>query len=258
MTHGAGGNQPPWDEPEYPPRYYGQLQSPDQQWQPQRYDPYAHQRRINSPREDPRPQARYPLEGYPQQAPYPPQVYPEATPWDTGQTQHDHDPYQHQEPQRRRHSRWPLYAGIAALVAAAGGGTGYALAGNGAAKPLTCQQQYHNWRNGPAKGVAQGLKGDNAALTSAGNSEDIPAMDAALKKLGDDAAALEAYPMPACADPHSYYPQMLADFKAAGDNAGTNSGLGGLMLAMGPAQKAETLSSKIDAELKAAHISTAS
>jgi hypothetical protein len=126
------------------------------------------------------------------------------------------------------------------------------------ARRLTCQQQYDNWRNGPAKGVAQGFKGDSAALTSAGNSEDIPAMGAALKKLGDDAAALEAYPMPACADPHGYYPQMLADFKAAGDNAGTNSGLGGLMLAMGPAKKAETLTGKIDAELKAAHISTAS
>lgn len=64
--------------------------------------------------------------------------------------------------------------------------------------------------------------------------------------------------MPACADPHGYYLQMLADFKAAGDNAGTGSGLGGLLLAMGPAKNAETLSSKIDAELKAAHISTAS
>lgn len=247
MTHGAGGSQPPWDEPEYPPQHYGPLQSPDQQWGPQRYDPHAHQRRIDGPREDPRLQAPYPSEGYPQ-----------PTPWDTGQTQHDYGPYQPQEPERRRRSRWPLYAGIAALVAAIGGGTAYALTWNGVAKPLTCQQQYDNWRNGPAKGVGQGLKGDGAALTKAGNSEDIPAINAALKKLGDDAAALEAYPMPACADPHGYYPQMLADFKAAGDNAGTSSGLGGLMLAMEPAKKAETLSSNIDAELKAAHVSTAS
>ena len=47
MTRGAGGSQPPWDEQEYPPQQYGQRYSPDQQWQPEHYDPYAHRQRIN-------------------------------------------------------------------------------------------------------------------------------------------------------------------------------------------------------------------
>ena len=64
--------------------------------------------------------------------------------------------------------------------------------------------------------------------------------------------------MPACADPAGYWTQMLADFKAAGDNAGSSSGLGGLVLATGRAKKAETLSSEISAELKTEHISTTS
>jgi hypothetical protein len=144
------------------------------------------------------------------------------------------------------------------VVVIAGGGTDYALARHASSKPLTCQQQYDNWRHGPAEAVAQRVKSDDAALTAAGKSEDIPVMDTALKKAGNDAAALEAYPMPACADSHGYYQQMLADFKAAGDNAGSSGGLGGLMLAMGPAKNAETLSSEISAELKAEHISTTS
>jgi hypothetical protein len=247
MTQGPGGSQPPWEEQDYPPQHYGQRYPPDQQWQPQRYDPYAHQRRVNGPREDPR-----------QQGPYSSQGYQQPTPWNTSQIQNGYGRFQPQEPERPRRPRWPLYAGIVALVAVAGGGIAYALAGHGTEKPLTCQQQYDNWRHGSADAIAQRFKDDTAALTKAGNSEDLPEMTAALKKLGDDGAALETYPMPACADPHGYYAQMLADFKAAGDNAASASGLGGLMLAMDPAKKAETLASKIDAELKAAHISTAS
>ena len=66
---------------------------------------------------------------------------------------------------------------------------------------------------------------------------------------GRDAGQLEQYPMPACADPAGYWTQMLADLKAAGDNAGATSGLGGLITAMAPAEKVKPLDTELSAEL---------
>lgn len=57
-------------------------------------------------------------------------------------------------------------------------------------------------------------------------------------------------PAPACADPHGYWRQILARIKAAGDNAGTASGLTGLILAEAPLKAIPALEKKLDAELK--------
>jgi hypothetical protein len=156
------------------------------------------------------------------------------------------------QPHRRRRSRAPLYAGIAAVIVIAGGGAAYALTGSsGPAKPLTCKQQYAAWKTGPARDLAQRTLGpDGKALQSAANSEDIPATVAALKTIGNDAIRLQQYPMPACADPAGYWTRMLADMKAAGDNAGSASGLGALVAAMAPMQQAQPLEAKLSAELK--------
>lgn len=90
---------------------------------------------------------------------------------------------------------------------------------------------------------------DMQKMQSAANAEDIPETDAALKAAGNDAAAPQAHPMPACADPAGYWPQMLTDLKAAGDNAGSAPGLGGLMTAMAPIENMKPLESKLSAEL---------
>lgn len=196
---------------QYPPQ--------GQPWQPQQYDPQLHRQRIG---------------GQPPQQPYPQEPF--------------YGEYQPQ-PNRRKRSRAPLYA-VVALVAIAGG-TAYALTGGGSpAKPLTCKQQYQQWKTGPAGAIAKRtLTADDSALTSAANSDDIPAMNSALGKLGNDATQLGQYPMPPCADPAGYWPQMLAGLKAAGDNAGSTSGLGGLLTAMAPMEKVKALEVKLSAEL---------
>ena len=56
--------------------------------------------------------------------------------------------------------------------------------------------------------------------------------------------------MPPCADPGGYYIQMLARIKAAGDNAGSASRPGGLMLAEAPLHEVPGLEQKLSAELK--------
>jgi hypothetical protein len=72
-----------------------------------------------------------------------------------------------------------------------------------------------------------------------------------MKRAGADAAALQAYPMPACADPARYWHQILASVRAAADNANMGGGgLAALALAEGPGKKAETLTGKLAAELR--------
>lgn len=116
------------------------------------------------------------------------------------------------------------------------------------AAPLTCKQQYQAWRTGPANPAGRRLQADAAALGSA--DDDIPVMTSDLKTIGADAAALEAYPMPQCADPAGYWTQYLATMKAAGDNAGSASGLGALLLAVVPLKQVPAIQSKLNAELE--------
>jgi hypothetical protein len=158
---------------------------------------------------------------------------------------------------RQRHSRrgYPAVrraAAAAAAVALSGCGItsvgGVSLKNDSTAEPaLTCAQQYASWKTGPAKASAEKVAADAKALSSAG--EDIPVLTGDLKTLGADASALEAYPMPHCADPAGYWQQYLADLKAAGDNAGTSSGLGALLAAEIPLKDVKSLQSKLSAEL---------
>ena len=124
------------------------------------------------------------------------------------------------------------------------------IAGTGAAQPapLTCKQQYQAWRTGPANAGGRKLDADAAAIGSA--DDDIPAMASDLKAVGADAASMLAYPMPECADPAGYWPQCLNLMKAAGDNAGTASGLAALILAEVPLRQLPGIQTKLSAELK--------
>ena len=141
------GQQPPRpsftphpQQPAYPrpPLYPRQYQQPAPGGQPYSQQPYRNQ-----------PPGGQPQGTYPPQAPY---RQPQAPP--TG----DLPP----RPRRRKRSRWPVYAGIAALLVIAGGGAAYALAGHrtgesSAAKPLTCKQQYDAWKTGPAHAAGEKL-----------------------------------------------------------------------------------------------------
>jgi hypothetical protein len=116
VTYGQDYGQPD----EYPQPGYGQQYRPeDQPWQPQ-YDPRQHQRRTGGPQE-----ASW------QQAPYPPQDYPPHDQWQPQQPRQDYGQFQPRQRHHRKRSRAPLYAGIAAVIVIAAGGTAYALGGHG-------------------------------------------------------------------------------------------------------------------------------
>lgn len=159
-------------------------------------------------------------------------------------------PEPHYQPPRRRRglaiAGWAIGA-VVLLAVSAGATVVLRHHTAAAAKPLTCKQQYTAWKTGPVRPKAQQLVSDARALSK--SNDDIPVMTSDLKALGADAAAMEAYPMPRCADPKGYWPQYLADIKAAGDNAGSTSGLGGLLLAEAPMKNVKQLQSKLSAEL---------
>lgn len=278
MSYGGGGGEPPWeDEGRYLQQGYGWQNAQEPPWPTQQYDPADYRRHFQDPLQDaPWQRESYPEQDYRQQdyAPRGPWAQPTTWPQQASGPQQGAPPppqrqqapgqdfWPYQPPRRSRRSPGPLYAGLAALVLIAGGGAAYALtsrssasrppagsAESSPAKPLTCKQQFTAWKTGPAKAIAQSFKSDGNALQSAANSQDIPALDSALKTIGNDATQLKAYPMPACADPAGDWTQILAGIKAAGDNANSASGLAGLMVALGPMQHVKSLETELDAEL---------
>jgi hypothetical protein len=150
-----------------------------------------------------------------------------------------------------------LAAAAVVLLAACGSASPGTTAGGSSpgaraasASPVSCRAQYLAWRNGPARTAARKLEADLHALQAAANAEDIKQLQAALVRAGHDAKPVEAYPAPRCADPHGYWHQILTGLQAAADNASTGSGLGALLLAMGPLQKVKAAEKKLSAELK--------
>jgi hypothetical protein len=152
-------------------------------------------------------------------------------------------------------SRLAALAPAAALALAACGSSG-----NGspsAAPPASCHQQYETWKAGPARDAAKSLVAQLHAIQAAGTASDIPRLTAALKAAGRAAASAASYPMPHCADPHGYWEAILTRIRAAGDNAGSASGLGGLLLAMVPLKEVPAIEHKLGAELEqTVHVKT--
>jgi hypothetical protein len=134
---------------------------------------------------------------------------------------------------------------IVALIVLTGCGSGA-----GAAHHASCLTQYQAWQQSPARALAKTFATDLQKANAAASIQDIPRLAAALKTAGHDATALQAYPMPHCADPAGYWHQGLAGVRAAADNANAGSGLGALMTAMGPGQKAQATFGKLGAELQ--------
>jgi hypothetical protein len=116
--------------------------------------------------------------------------------------------------------------------------------------PLSCRAQYDAWKNGPARATAKALVAKVRSLEAADKVGDIPSLVATLKAAGRGAQALEAYPMPRCADPKGYWHQFLVRLRAGADNASTGTGFGALLLAMGPLKPVPGIMRKLTAELK--------
>ena len=113
---------------------------------------------------------------------------------------------------------------------------------------MSCRQQYQAWKTGPARAKGKQLTRALNSVQSAG--DDINLIRTRLRRAGIVAHQLQAYPMPHCADPAGYWARLLADIRAAGDNAGAVTGLVGVVAAEGPLKKVPRLERKLQRELK--------
>jgi hypothetical protein len=116
--------------------------------------------------------------------------------------------------------------------------------------PPTCAQQYAAWRSGTGSSETAAMRADGSALSAARRARNTLAADTALKKMGADASADEYHPMPACADPAGFWPQVLSAMRAAGDNASVIPGLAGLVTAEAPLRPVAGIEAKLRAELE--------
>jgi hypothetical protein len=106
------------------------------------------------------------------------------------------------------------------------------LAGcGGSAHHASCAAQYRSWQHGPARPFAR-------AMASQLSNLDFAAA-------GRSAASLESWPMPACADPAGYWPQLLRMIEVAGRNESA-----GLVYILGQYQQVKSLEGELEAELK--------
>jgi hypothetical protein len=112
----------------------------------------------------------------------------------------------------------------------------------------SCRQQYETWKTSATPNVKK-MEAALKRVVSASSAEDIPATTRALRRAGRAPTAVAADPMPKCADPKGYYPQFLARITAAGDNAGSASGMGALMVAEVPLQGVQKIENKLSTEL---------
>lgn len=113
-----------------------------------------------------------------------------------------------------------------------------------ASHPRTCVQQYRAWEAAPG---AQRFRADARQMQQAGNTEDVPRMLAALRRIGPDSRAL--LNVPRCADPAGYARQLQGYVQAASDNAGEGTGLAAVELAAAPVAKMTAVSGKMTSEL---------
>ena len=92
-------------------------------------------------------------QNHPGAGPDPPQDYPPRNQWQPQQPPQDYGQFQPRQRHHRKRSRAPLYAGIAALIAIAAGGTVYALARHTAS--VHAQKPTVGWVRSDLKPVTQ-------------------------------------------------------------------------------------------------------
>ena len=83
-----------------------------------------------------------------------------------------------------------------------------------------CAQQYHAWQNGPAHSAIIKFEAAQQVLATDSSSGRPALIAAALNIFGQAAAALEGFPVPACADPHGYFATLLSQVVTVADEVG--------------------------------------
>jgi hypothetical protein len=118
-----------------------------------------------------------------------------------------------------------------------------------AARPLSCAQQFQNWKHGPAHAQASTLKAALKEIQAAGQSGDVAGIRAAMKELVPAALVMAGHPMPHCADSASLYPEFVTRIYTVGNNARSAQGLSALLRAAAPLKGLKKIEHQMAAEI---------
>jgi hypothetical protein len=126
-----------------------------------------------------------------------------------------------------------------------------------AARPVSCHQQYETWSHGSGPAQEAKLHADVATvLTAAGTAERsgnaVPLRSAMARLMPAAVATGLAGGIPGCADPARLYDEYVTGVYAAGENARSATGLGGLLAAAAPLHGLRGIESRLAAEISTA------
>jgi len=113
-----------------------------------------------------------------------------------------------------------------------------------------CKQAFLAWKHGPARAKLSQLLGALKALQVVGSGKNLPAITAAVRNAGEQAAQLVRYPVPACADPGGNFAAILTRVRAAASSAGTATSLPAMVQALAPLKEVPALEAIFTAEVK--------
>jgi len=116
----------------------------------------------------------------------------------------------------------------------------------------SCKQQYKEWQSGPAQNATKRFTSAQENLSEVGSTNNLQAIKGAVEAEGTAAAALAAFPVPACADPHGDLAAVLTEVRTAAKNVATATGLAALVQAMQPLNQVPTLEGDFTTEVEKA------
>ena len=157
-----------------------------------------------------------------------------------GQPSHPATPAGHTPASSSPASSSPSASPLASAVA------GSAAAGSTAA----CAQQYHAWQNGPAHPAIINFEAAQQALADESSSGNPALIAATMNILGQRAAALASFPVPACADPNGDFAALLSQVSTVTGEVGPDATLTILQQAINQLDSVFSLESEFTAEVK--------
>jgi len=140
----------------------------------------------------------------------------------------------------------PFHSATPAASTPAGAVAGSAAAGSTAA----CAQQFHAWQNGSAHSAISNFDAAQQALADESSSGEPALIAAAMNILGQRAAALASFPVPACADPNGYFAALLSRIGTVTGEIGPDATLTILQQAINQLDSVFSLESDFTAEVK--------
>jgi hypothetical protein len=113
-----------------------------------------------------------------------------------------------------------------------------------------CAQQYHAWQTGAAHSAIINFEAAQQVLASDSSSGKPALIAATINILGQRAATLASFPVPACADPHGYFAALLSRIGTVTGEVSPGTTLTILQQAINQLDSVFSLESDFTAEVK--------